>query len=266
MKKNLMFLTLLISVLMLSVVSAGITGYLVRGGTLNTDGYKATLQKVDSSGVASISVQTPSGATEVVRVGKDETAQVGEIQIKVSGLRSGNLFTRSGANIQLTPAPTPANIKLVGAGAVGSGATTHTHLSDYEVVWVEFMNITGYNSSLHSAFYNPDVPKPLYPSLGDGSGEIRINGDQNGKLLQFVGECPQNKIVINAGYSLFGYNIYNSAAVISENYDDEVYYLTIEEPFGFSNAEEDNERIDRVSLRLSCARVEPTLHNFSLDY
>ena len=101
MKKNLMFLTLLISVLMISVVSAGITGYLTRGGTLNTDGYKATLQKVDSSGVASISVQTPSGATEVVRVGKDETAQVGDAEISASSLREGSLFRRAGAEISV---------------------------------------------------------------------------------------------------------------------------------------------------------------------
>lgn len=263
-KRNLIFGALLISVLLISVASAGITGYAISLREGRT-AYAGNLQVSDvqvsgETGSVSVDGNKVSGIAGETKIASDGT------QVTFQRVKPAGWFSKPKVEIVVTPAPTPANIKLVGAGAVGSGATTHTHLSDYEVVWVEFMNITGYNSSLHSAFYNPDVPKPLYPSLGDGSGEIRINGDQNGKLLQFVGECPQNKIVINAGYSLFGYNIYNSAAVISENYDDEVYYLTIEEPFGFSNAEEDNERIDRVSLRLSCARVEPTLHNFSLDY
>ncbi len=101
MKKNLIFLTLLISVLMVSVVSASITGYLVsRGGGIADSGYTARLQKVEGT-TAIISVATPSGTTEVVRVEEGQTAKVDGAEISASGLTRGTLFKRGGGEISI---------------------------------------------------------------------------------------------------------------------------------------------------------------------
>ncbi len=101
MKKNLMIAMLFVSILMVSVVSAGITGYLVsRGGGIADGGYTANLQKV-TDGVATIAVTTPTGDTELIRVAEDEIAQVGNAKISASGLTEGTLFRRSGANVEI---------------------------------------------------------------------------------------------------------------------------------------------------------------------
>ncbi len=114
MKKNLIFLTLLISVLMVSVVSASISGYLVRGGALADNGYRATLQKVEGT-TAIVSVATPDGETEIVRVEEGKTAQVGEVEISASSLTKGTLFRRGGANLNINVVPAETLIKVPGA-------------------------------------------------------------------------------------------------------------------------------------------------------
>ena len=101
-KNNLIFGMLLVSVLMVSLVSAGITGYVLRGSGIADAGYTATLQKVEGA-TAIVSVQTPSGTTEVVRVREGETAQVGDVVIGASNLRTGGLFRRAGADISVMP-------------------------------------------------------------------------------------------------------------------------------------------------------------------
>ncbi len=126
MRKNLIFLTLLISVLMVSVVSASITGYLVRGRTLATDGYKATLQKVEGT-TAIVSVATPSGTTEIVRVPEGENVQVGSAEISASALTQGNLFRRGGADVKIDVAPSETG---VGASA-GGVSEVHAHLINF---------------------------------------------------------------------------------------------------------------------------------------
>ena len=130
MKKNLMFLTLLISVLMLSVVSAGITGYLVRGSGIRDAGYTATLQKVEGT-TAIVSVQTPSGTTEVVRIKEGKTTKVGDTEISASSLTKGTLFRRAGAEIELNPVPEVRPID--GSGGTGKIGTKHEHLIDYPI-------------------------------------------------------------------------------------------------------------------------------------
>ena len=104
MKKNLMIAMLFVSILMISVVSAGITGYLVsRGGGIAEAGYTATLQQVEGN-TAIISVQTPSGNVEVVNVPSGGTATVEGAEISVSSLTRGNFLKRSSAKIELRTA------------------------------------------------------------------------------------------------------------------------------------------------------------------
>ncbi len=116
--KNKIFLGLILGIFLIGLVSASITGYLVtRGGGIADGGYTAVLQKVEGT-TAIVSVQTPTGDTELVRVAEGKTAQVGAATISASSLTRGTLFRRAGANIALnisniSAAPVP--IKVPGA-------------------------------------------------------------------------------------------------------------------------------------------------------
>ncbi len=101
------------------------------------------------------------------------------------------------------------------------------------------------------------------------SGNYSTN--PNYKLLQFTGNCPSGKIAIAGGYTLLGKDISHSAAVIKDNiFAGDSYSISVEEPLAFSgtgtNVIETDAYIKGARLQFSCARVEPTLHQFRLDY
>ncbi len=100
-----MIVMLLLSVVLVSfLISASVTGYLVRGGAVSTEGYTANLQKV-TDGVATVEVITPSGATEVIQVVEGKTAKVGDATISATDLKSGTIFRRGHGVIEITSAP-----------------------------------------------------------------------------------------------------------------------------------------------------------------
>ncbi len=221
MKKNLIFLTLLISVLMVSVVSAGITGYLVsRGGGIADSGYKATLQKVEGT-TAIISVATPSGTTEVVRVAEGETAKVGDAEISASDLTRGTLFKRGGADVSVDVASSP-----VGKIAISSGsATGHTHLTDYR----------------------------------HGTGKLFMAGIG---LVQGIISCKtefgNDYVVLGGGFQLT--DALETGIIINGPDIDERYRVAL-------NVNATNNTLPNYGkVYATCARIEPTLHQFSQDY
>ena len=116
--KNKFILGLILGIFLIGLVSAGITGYLTRGQTaMDSSGISATLTDVSRSGIASISVQTPSGR-ETVQVAEGETATTSEgVEISAANLRTGSLFRRAGAEIELNPVPEVRPID--GSGGTG---------------------------------------------------------------------------------------------------------------------------------------------------
>ena len=100
-KKNLIFGALLISILLISVVSAGITGYLTARQSISDSGITATLQGVDRTGTAVVKVEnTRTGATENVQVSEGGSATTSEgVVIQASNLRQGTLLRRDRAQI-----------------------------------------------------------------------------------------------------------------------------------------------------------------------
>ncbi|MBI2003926.1 hypothetical protein HYS72_00485 [Candidatus Pacearchaeota archaeon] len=104
MKKNLIFGMLLVSVLLItSVVSAGITGYVTTRQSLLADSVTATLKQVDRGGTATIVVEdTTTGNVETVRVAEGQTATTSEgTEITASNLRTGGLFRKAGGEISV---------------------------------------------------------------------------------------------------------------------------------------------------------------------
>ena len=197
MKKNLMFLTLLISVLMLSVVSAGITGYLVRGSGIRDAGYTATLQKVEGT-TAIVSVQTPSGTTEVVRIKEGETTKVGDTEISASSLTKGTLFRRAGAELSLNiSAINMSSISAIAGKfpAVGSGASASWNGMSCSVYGGNILNntnLTGYDfctSKNYNSFclIERQGITDVYTNLNTGKKGPFINGCNGKEWLLYEG-------------------------------------------------------------------------------
>lgn len=111
--KNKFILGLIFGVLLIGLVSAGITGYLTQGQNFSSDGISATLQGVSRDGVATVVVEnTNTGATETVQVASGESALTSFGEIQISGVRPGTLFRRPGAQIQVT---TPSSLPNLGS-------------------------------------------------------------------------------------------------------------------------------------------------------
>ena len=91
MKKNLMFLTLLISVLMISVVSAGITGYVLSRGQLVPG---------TSAQIGQINVRTDTVAVDGTPVAIGETFTRSGKTFEVVSVEKPRFFGRAKANIQ----------------------------------------------------------------------------------------------------------------------------------------------------------------------
>ncbi|MBI2003911.1 hypothetical protein HYS72_00400 [Candidatus Pacearchaeota archaeon] len=117
--KNKFILGLILGIFLVGLVSAGITGYVIRGQSLSSDGVTATLQSVDRFGTATVVVKTPTG-TESVQITEGRTATTSEgTTITASNLRTGSLFSRAGGNLQIARGPQFAGI------ATGTGNQTN---------------------------------------------------------------------------------------------------------------------------------------------
>ena len=105
-KRNLMIAMFFVSVLMISFVSAGITGYVTTGQAVkDSSGVTATLQGVDRDGTATIRVESPTGETKIVRVTEGETATISDgTIITARDLKREGLFRKARGQIRVTPA------------------------------------------------------------------------------------------------------------------------------------------------------------------
>ncbi len=221
--KNKFILGLILGIFLIGLVSASITGYLVsRGGGISDAGYTATLKKVEGT-TAIVSVQTPTGDTELVRVAEGETAKVGDVEISASSLTRGTLFTRGGANVEID---VPKSASSVAKIATGTGAVTgHTHLTDYR----------------------------------HGTGKLFMAGIG---LVQGIISCKtefgNDYVVLGGGFQLT--DALERGILINGPDIDERYRVSL-------NVNATNYTLPNYGkIYATCARIEPTLHQFGQDY
>ena len=156
MKKNLMIAMFFVSILMISVVSAGITGYLV--GKLDiVDGTQ--VQQVSSTGITVDGRNVPVGETFTTRDGT--LATVTEIKKPFLG--------RPRASISVTPIPT-------GSSSGSSTSTGHTHLSEYRYLSAPLPKKVGSGFNSFSQTLKCDAFGQDYRVLGGGFQLLGLTG------------------------------------------------------------------------------------------
>ncbi|MDP2673121.1 MAG: hypothetical protein Q8O84_04885 [Nanoarchaeota archaeon] len=282
--KNKFILGLILGIFLVGMVSAGITGYLARGDSLSTTGVTATLESVNRFGDAVVSVATPTG-TESVQVAAGKTARTSEgVEITASNLRAGTLFRKARGEISVVPADESLAVAKI---ATRTGAVTgHTHLSDPYVITEEIDILPG---QIQGALGGNKMPLPVI--YGEGTVLIYDNNwyDEDSKTwkttkfkqLDLIVVCNKNvKFDLAVGgeyalglsyadgleYQIIKEGINNVNPQASGNIKGE-YLLSIQEPFtDVNNDFVDDEGIQKIGISVTCARVEPTLHQFSLDY
>ncbi len=275
MKKNLMFLTLLVSVLMISVVSAGITGYLTRGQTISTDGVTATLQKVDRFGTATIVVETPSGTTEIVRVAEGKTATTSEgVVVSASNLRKENLFKRAGGEISVTPASEIITIEkpiepiksgcceCINNEGVSNSQWTDSNEEKECDKWGESEGCD--SVSFNIGLSREECGKPTrHTHLSDYryvTSKLLIISVLDNGLVQGEINCNQfgaDYVVLGGGFFLK--NAVEKGIKINGPINNKIYLVAL-----YTNAINPTSP-DYGEVFATCARIEPTLHDFGLD-
>ncbi len=270
--KNKIFLGLILGIFLIGLVSASITGYLVRGKTLNTDGYTTTLQKV-TDGVATIAVKTPEGDTELVRVAEGEIAKVGDAEISASSLTRGNLFTRGKGEISV-------NVKSdSGTGASVGVVGTHTHLTDFYTETLDFdvvkyAQLPNLSQSFSVLTSNPTNPNSYASSSHMMFSTIRV------KEVNAMVYCKDGDIALGGGYFVnkkypndqtlgIQSHIYRAQTIQNQNLNTGGYSFDFREPWdeyydGQNHFDENG--IIQGTISVNCARIEPTLHQFGQDY
>jgi len=226
-------------VLMSSFAIAGITGYVLklqRGETVTDDNLgTTTVTDVSRGGVATIKVTNPqTGTAETLfgRPGETLTTSSGT-QFTVQSAESGGLFRRGRTEISVVK-------KASGSGSVTP--TGHTHLTDYKYI----------RKKLDAVYY---VNSPL----GAGIPQNAFSG-----IINCVDEMGlQEVIALSGGYQLTWWDNFTGKGEVITQENGQVYG---EKAYGVSISDlraDDLAYVDMVTL---CARVEPTLHQFSLDY
>ena len=218
-------------VLMSSFAFAGITGYVLRGQALSTEGVTATLQGVDS-GIATVVVEnTETGSTETVQVAEGEIATTSEgTEVTIQNVRTGSLFRRAGGEISVVPASKASSVAGIATG--GNALGDHTHLSDYD--------ISGRN--LATFIRNPANTNNVYVELPCYPGTVPIDAGFN---LEFNTPTSTDRLPV----------------IQWKHHDYQTYYIGFWDPDGIIITGP-NDSWGYVY----CAKVEPTLHQFSQDY
>ncbi|KHO55258.1 MAG: hypothetical protein QT10_C0004G0045 [archaeon GW2011_AR19] len=225
-------------VFMSSFAFAGITGYVLRGQALSSDGVSATLKSVDRFGTVTVAVEdTKTGIVETVQVKEGGTAITsrGDV-VTARDFRRKSLFRKEAAEI---------NVQSPVAGiAAGSGISTgHTHLSDFKYI----------TKTLNAQYFSNGV-------LGSNIPQNVFDG-----IINCVSEMGTSEVIaLSGGYKITWNDPFNGKGEVITQENGQVY--NTEKAYAVSVVDPRADDLASVEMVTLCARVEPTLHQFSQDY
>lgn len=203
--KNKYILGAILGILLIGVVSASITGYIISGNAISADGYRAEVLNVDRSGVTTVRVEAPTGEIKTVTAGEGESVKVGEAEISISNVNPRAFLRRGGAevslNISVGPAPDAIPIgKEVVSLSCNLGTNCYQNilsmLNNAQVT--SFMNLEGANigQSCNNLCNNTNTNyKTCVTASFEESGMI---GSQ--RTTFYAGDIPCNYPMYNSSF------------------------------------------------------------------
>ena len=152
--------------------------------------------------------------------------------------------------------------------------TTHTHLSDYVLRKMGFeINADNYATALNEP--NTWVSIPISGNdqeVSGSSASILISGGQ--MRLNAIVSCDSDEVMLGGGYLIGGRNIPEATYKITmagpknSGTFGNGYKIEIFEPYIDITPQDniDDEGIDGGFIYVTCAKIEPTLHEFGQDH